>query len=451
MASVNPPLTIEGLSEEAWFPKAAARALEPAAVKVPEGFEAWRLHTEFDSMLMAWPSGDIESADWWGRVIPVGGGGKRWGSPPELDGASFHRMEGMQEPTVRITQKEGSNLIAKILPLDGSGHARKLAEIGSDNLRVSVGGIQVSNRDLIVFYEETDCKTAFEVADEAIANGDFVAAADICQEAGAALGRFHCDALTYRSEPNDERRWNDRLKQLEDRLKTNTLWRAPHTKWTTLTLTHRNFGLELVDVIDEETCIVTCYFDGVPNAILPKSRGFPVVRDLAAGYRSISRLAEIHDLVYDKWLGDGHWRSQKPTSVQLQETERYLRMRFFSGWRSEVNKVLNTSKSLDGNKGGVPVWEYEQVLEEIAFHRAWGLTTPDRVTWWMEHVNRIQAILGVNQTIGAVGYAGIIASIGLFFVDFGLTYDLKVAGIVGSALFGLLMLNRKTMRGPPPF
>ena len=34
---------------------------------------------------------------------------------------------------------------------------------------------------------------------------------------GMVLGRFHCDALGSKSLPNDERQWNGRLKQLEEK------------------------------------------------------------------------------------------------------------------------------------------------------------------------------------------------------------------------------------------
>ena len=39
------------------------------------------------------------------------------------------------------------------------------------------------------------------------------------------------------STPNDQNRWNQRLKSVEDALRPNTLWRAPHTKHT-LSLIH---------------------------------------------------------------------------------------------------------------------------------------------------------------------------------------------------------------------
>ena len=68
---------METFAKEAWFPVGIAQSIEPAASQVPEGFEAWRLHTTFDSHLLFWPTGDTDSIDWWQRVISqrVGRGG----------------------------------------------------------------------------------------------------------------------------------------------------------------------------------------------------------------------------------------------------------------------------------------------------------------------------------------------------------------------------------------
>ena len=54
-------LSLESFENEPWFPCGIAQSLDPAASQVPEGFEAWRLHTKFGSHLFFWPTGDIES------------------------------------------------------------------------------------------------------------------------------------------------------------------------------------------------------------------------------------------------------------------------------------------------------------------------------------------------------------------------------------------------------
>ena len=48
-------------------------------------------------------------------------------------------------------------------------------------------------------------------------------------ELASTAAQVHA-ALVAEATPNTERRWNERLKAMEDQLKTTTLWRAPHTK-----------------------------------------------------------------------------------------------------------------------------------------------------------------------------------------------------------------------------
>ena len=46
-----------------------------------------------------------------------------------------------------------------------------------------------------------------------------------------SVGQIH-KTLDQFATPNTERRWNDRMNDIEAALKTNTLWRAPHSKYT---------------------------------------------------------------------------------------------------------------------------------------------------------------------------------------------------------------------------
>ncbi len=69
--------------------------------------------------------------------------------------------------------------------------------------------------------------------------------------------------------------------------------------------------------------------------------------------------------------------------------EQRLRKAFFEGWREEAPALARSSKALDSHKGGVPIWEYEQVLEEAASALAWGKEVPPRTGWWLDHVSRI--------------------------------------------------------------
>ena len=75
----------------------------------------------------------------------------------------------------------------------------------------------VKNNDRVIVY---NC------SDVAINTEDFDS-----NKLAANLGTIH-SALHDFATPNTERRWNDRLKDIESELKVTTLWRAPHSKFT---------------------------------------------------------------------------------------------------------------------------------------------------------------------------------------------------------------------------
>ena len=428
---VGSQVSLEELRSEAWFPSGIAQSIEPAASQVPEGFESWRLHTRFDSVMMFLPTGDVESIDWWKRVIPVGGGGKRWGDPPNVDGGKIESISSSSGPTFLLTEKSGRKVIIRLLLLDEKGHGRTLSEMGSEHLNSAFGGLQVGKRDILLFFRQDEGQRADELLTTALRDSDFDEGRKICGQVGEALGRFHIDSLAKKSLPNDERKWNNRLKSLEDRVLSNTLWRAPHSYNTLATITHRNFGLQAV-YIDGEEAVITCCHDGIPNAILPKSRDYPVIRDLAAAYRSLAVLCD------ELGVSSGD--------------ELTLRKATFEGWISTAPESATSSRALDGHKGGVAIWEYEQVLEEAAISQAWDRPVEQRTKWWLGHVSRIQAEMYRSKTLSA---AALICGVGALFAPLmeqwmaSLSDRLLLTAVLAGAAIGLRWLYRR--RAPPPY
>ena len=418
-------------ANESWFPIGIAQSLEPAASQVPEGFEAWRLHTKFDSHLLFWPTGDIDSIDWWQRVIPIGGGGNRWGDPPHVEGGKIERIKSTEFPAFLLTEKRGRKVIIQFLPLDDGGNGRILSELESPHLNSAFGGLQVGKKDLLLFFRQADGVDADELISAAIDENDMVTASQICNRVGAVLGKFHTLALAKKAMPNDERKWNARLKQLEERVLSNTLWRASHTQGTLATITHRNFGLEAV-YIDEEEELIDCCQNSIFNTILPPSRDYPSVRDLAAAYRSLATLC-----------------AEKKVE---QEREILLRKALFEGWTSTAPGPITSPSTLDSYRGGVPIWEYEQVLEEVAIAQAMDEPIAERTKWWLNHVNRIQAQMYRSRTFAALS---LVCGVGAVLAPFAeqwvapLSDRLSLAVALVLASLGSRWLYRR--RAPPSY
>ena len=428
-------LTIEILAEESWFPGGVVTALEPAAEQAPAGFEAYRLHTRWGTQLMLWPTGDSDSFDWWKSMLPVGGGGERWGEVPELAGATIERIDAWDGRCWRIRESSGGIMRAHFLPLDSCGHGRRLAGIASEVLEAAVGGLQWQGRDVLLIYRQQQGEAASDRLAKTIEEGDHTAAEQICQASGEALGRFHSDALAWLSLPNDERRWNQRLKRLEEQLVTNTLWRAPHSRDTHATITHRNFGLEGVLLHDDDEPTIANCADGVINAILPPYQDVPAVRDLAAGYRSISSIlsnAGGHDI---------------PADLELR-----LRRALFTGWCATAPSEATSAAALDGHRGGVAIWEYEQVLEEVACALAWKKEVPNRLTDWLSFIPHLQTSMYHSRTLSGLALvSGVSAATALFIPGVFESLSNRIAAAAVLSLCALFLRWAYRRRAPPPY
>ena len=423
------------LADEPWFPAGVVTEVEPAAEQAPAGFEAYRLHARWGSQLMLWPTGDSDSLDWWERMLPVGGGGERWGEAPELAGATIERVDAWDGRCWRIRERGGRTLRVHFLPLDSCGHGRRLAGLASEVLEAAVGGLQWKGRDVLLIFRQQQGEAASDHLTAAIEEGDNAAAEQICHVAGETLGRFHCDALARLALPNDERRWNERLKRLEEQIVTNTLWRAPHSRDTHGTITHRNFGLEGVLLHDDEEPTIANCADGVVNAILPPYQEVPAVRDLAAGYRSISRILSDSD------------QHEIPADLELR-----LRGALFTGWCATVPPAPRSAAALDGHRGGVAIWEYEQVLEEVACALAWQKAVPARLIDWLSFVPHLQTSMYHSRTLSGLALVcGTAAATALFLPGAFDTLTERIAAVLGLSLCALLLRWAYRRRAPPPY
>jgi len=107
---------------------------------------------------------------------------------------------------------------------------------------------------------------------------------------------------------------------------------------------------------------------------------------------------------------------------------------------------------MNGYKGGVAIWEYEQVLEESATAQAYGQEVPDRVRWWLDHVSRIQSSLGVAQVISGGSKLCFIAAILSLLGDQSYpTPTTRLAIGLGLVLAGLGLQFLHFVRAPPPY
>ena len=235
------------------------------------------------------------------------------------------------------------------------------------------------------------------------------------------LARIHA-ALVPHATPNTERRWNERLKAVEDQLKTTTLWRAPHTKHVV--------GLPPVNAH------LGCFADveGGGLVVLPQPR--PLVDHLLAPEERLPGVATVAMLEQLLSLEDVF-----ATTAERRE--------FYERWGAVVPSGWTSPSTLSTANGGVWIWRYHAMLLMLAEAKAFGhkerVKQCDR---WLFDVSRIQARLGELRTVHAVRRGGLwVAVIAAVFGS----PAVQLPTVVGSLAVSLVAHTVHQRRMPPPF
>lgn len=196
------------------------------------------------------------------------------------------------------------------------------------------------------------------------------------------IGGIH-SALVGFSTPNTERRWNDRLKAIEDELKTKTMWRAPHAN-TTVGLPRLHLSIDSLTEVD-----------GVLNFV-PMSRS--LAEHLLCENDRLPSLATLMMLEHQWARRDGLSEQQRQ---ELLET-----------WATSVPVEWSSRTALSTVRGGAWVWRYHATLLELAQATAFAETSiKEDCQKWLRDVSRLQAHLGTlrmwksGQWVGFTGLA----------------------------------------------
>ena len=384
------------IESEAWFPSAAVKSVTDSSDPAPLGFSSHVLHVRWDSLPMLLPDDDLQSVEWWNAQSATWG---EW-----LSGKPQSVQSNSSGWTV-----EFDHHVAQVLPIDEDGHGRRLAQLNSKELHAAIGGVQHEGRDVILVFE----KINFE---------PLPLDAKHLQMAGESLGRFHVVCGGNIATPNDERAWNQRLEILEPRTRSATKWRAPHSADTQGTITHRNFSLEQCFIHDGNILIGRCW-GGIQNALLPQTSLLPAIRDVAS-------------------------------AVTVLSTE--LKRMFCDAWSSTAPAHWSSSKALDGHKGGLLIWEYEQHLLLRMLHQSWGEDEPQSVTEFLTEVSTIQNGMYRARTIAAgamicLSIPAVAVLYWLFYPDASYPATVDMAGVAITGVIGGLMRRLYRSLAPKPW
>ena len=266
-----------------------------------------------------------------------------------------------------------------------------------------VAGVQTDDGDVVALFPRHACTSSVEPSALAM-----------------TVGHVHA-ALVGHHTPNTERRWNDRLKAMEDGLKSTTLWRAPHTKHVV--------GLPTIHLMLEGVVSTDNGLRFVPQ---PRS----LVDHLLAPAERLPGVATMA-------------RLEQRLSLGLTFATSEERQAFYETWGREVPSGWTSAASVSTVNGGVWIWRYEAMLLMLAEARAYGLS--DQVKQcdrWLLDVSRIQARLGELRTVYAIRKGGIYAALAAAIIGSG---PLHLPFVFGSLLCSGVAHGIYRRRLPPPY
>ena len=362
-----------------------------------DSFASGQIQTAFGT-IETWQFNDCLSSDWWSSPP---NDGNVWGEWPEVTQIDV-LLEDRKGLVIRINPRQ----IARISPFAVGNDLSRLMQYRPWSEALNNSAIVLpsmvyfaDNSDRIAVYNCSDFVTELNEI-----NADMLA---------TNLGSIH-RAIDQFSTPNTERRWNDRLRDIEAELKVTTLWRAPHSKHT-VGLPRLNLDLTIMAQVGNELSFIADIRSPVEQLLCEPDR--------------LPGLASLMSI------------EQQISFSRGMSTE--SRKSFLYAWLSSAPESYGYKKSLSTLMGGPWIWRYHAVLLALGEARIYAdLELGEKAEQWLNDVSRIQAHLGVLRLWKSGLWGGIIGAIVTFFAWRLDNVSPTVALIIASlCLLGSLICN----------
>ena len=381
-----------------WYPMSlVGRACDPStfADGVPSPWG--RLH--------GWDFTVALSPEWWNTELDG-----RWGDWP----SKVNRVEVVNETRFGLVLHVDDAWVAHVHPFPTGLDVSTLTlfepwreALASAPILLPVAGMKRDRGDQVVVFPMHEVLSVESAAKRA-------------REAVQSAGKVHA-ALVLHATPNTERRWNDRLKSMEEGLKATTLWRAPHTRHV-VGLPATTPSLESMMERDGGLVVVPQPRALVDRLLAPAERR-PGVWDVAMMEQRLSMM--------DLFAG----------------TE--ARRAIYTAWGETVPSSWTSPSALSTVNGGAWIWRYEAILTMLAEARAFGLEDQlKRCDRWLLDVSRIQARLGELRTVHAARRLGVVAAAAGVIFGSG---PVQLPFVIGSVVVALTAHVVHQRRTPPSF
>jgi hypothetical protein len=360
--------------------------------------------------LNIWNFNSSLELEWW-QTIPETG--KVWGKWPEVK-----ILEVIQHDRYGILLNLNGDHIIRICPFDVGNDISRMVrhepwnEAVNDQAMILPSMIwSINGNDRVIIYP---CASLLSIEESH----------SMKNRIAECVGLIH-SSLDQFSTPNTERIWNDRLKEIESSLKTNTLWRAPHSKFT-VGLPRLNLDVEAITLID-----------GKPM-MLPQPR--TISEHLMCNKERLPGIAAMMSL-------ERQWASyEKPTEES--------RKQLLESWLIGAPDSYGDKKALSTLLGGPWIWRYHATLLNLGQAMIFSDSELEKNSLkWLSEVSRLQAHLGILRFWKSGLWGGITGLIVSFFTWQLGTLSPTISGLIAtiSILFALASNQLYWSKDPEPY
>ena len=314
-----------------------------------------------------------------------------WGEVPAE--VSSIRVEATDRGPVYSIEAADGSWMAEVQPWGGP-KLRPRARIAPEGSNIPCGGYQFDEQDLIILRRyDSPIIDAKSVLMDHLQRNDLESAKALINRCGANLGDYHKAAKEEWTNPPDQRRWNERFAEIEQRLKTSALWRAPFTRGAPATLSLGDVRFSMFSEDNEGKMTIRLGPSRLAHGLIETNLDLPAIRDLASLLHDLSRL---------------HWESK--TELEISD----LRSALILGWSSKAPDKWCSKRSFSAHTGGVVIWEYEQALLDVVEAVSHQSGRPEPAVTIIEKVPLLQKTLFNSRILSAIStMSGILGVMGI--------------------------------------
>ncbi|MFL2971096.1 MAG: hypothetical protein ACJZ4M_01810 [Candidatus Thalassarchaeaceae archaeon] len=323
------------------------------------------------------PDDSLATVEGWNTATE---GLEAWGEVP--DEVSSIRVDATDRGPIYLVEAADGSWIAEVQPWGGP-NLRPRSRIAPDGSNIPCGGFQHDEVDLILLRRGNTASTdAKSVLIDHLQRNDLKSAKTLIFRCGVNLGDYHTAAEEEWTNPPDQKRWNERFGEIEQRLKTAALWRAPFTRGAPATLSLGDVRFSMFSEDEAGKMTIRIGPSRLAHGLLETNLDLPAIRDLASLLHDLSRL---------------HWHSETELEII------HLRSALIQGWSSSAPKKWCGKRSFSAHTGGVVIWEYEQALLDVVEAVSHQSGRPEPAVSIIEKVPLLQKSL-FNSRILSSGY-----------------------------------------------